>query len=177
MGTVTRWSLVRYRNGRGREDMPSSNRPPAEGSDRPSLALTTTMMLIAAGRLAQRRFESVLAEQKLTLRHVGAMAHLAHSPELSYSDLARRARVTPQSMHATIGQLVELGAVTTEARGRASYPQLTERGHEFLVFAANAANACDAALEIDDDEAGRSLRRGLERLVRQGLFPDSSPST
>lgn len=152
--------------------MQKSNKPRAEGRDRPSLALTTTMMLIAAGRLAQRRFEAALAEQKLTLRHIGALGHLAHSPDLSYSDLARRARVTPQSMHATIGQLVELGAVTAEPRGRASYPRLTARGRELLVFAADAAAACDDAFDLDDD-LDRGLRRALELLVRQGLFPDT----
>lgn len=152
--------------------MQSSNKPPDEGRDGPSLALSTTMLLIGAGRLAQRRFEAVLDDQKLTLRHVGAMAHLVHSPELSYSDLARRARVTPQSMHATIGQLVELGAVTAEARGRASYPRLTAHGHELLAFAAEAAAMCDDALDIDDDVA-RALRDGLKTIVRRSLFPDS----
>lgn len=155
--------------------MHSSNKPPGERLDGPSLALSTTMMLIGAGRLAQRRFEGMLADRKLTLRHVGALAHLVHSPELSYSDLARRARVTPQSMHATIGQLVELGAVTTEARGRASYPRLTELGHELLAFAAEAAGACDDALAVDDDVA-HDLRVGLKRLVQQELFPGSIPN-
>ena len=156
--------------------MKKSNKPRAEDRDRPSLALSTTMMLIAAGRLAQRRFEAKLADRKLTLRHIGALAHLAHSPDLSYSDLARRARITPQSMHATIGQLAELGAVTIEAKGRASYPRLTARGRELLAFAADAAAACDDAFDIDDD-VDRGLRVGLETLVRQGLFPDTLPNS
>jgi len=151
--------------------MPEASKPKAAGRDRPSIALSTTMMLIAAGRLAQRRFETALAEQRLTLRHIGAIGHLAHSPDLSYSDLARRARVTPQSMHATIGQLVELGAVVIEPRGRATHLQLTARGRELLAFAADAAAACDDSFDIDDDVV-RNLRIGLEALVRQGLYPD-----
>jgi DNA-binding MarR family transcriptional regulator len=122
------------------------------------------MLLIAAGRLAQRRFEVALAREGLTLRHIGALGHLSHSPELSYSDLARRARITPQSMHATMAQLVELGAVTTEARGRASYPRLTERGRELLAFAAEAAAACDETLGVDD-----AMHDRLKLLAQQAI--------
>jgi DNA-binding MarR family transcriptional regulator len=122
------------------------------------------MLLIAAGRLAQRRFEAALARKGLTLRHIGALGHLSRSPELSYSDLARRARITPQSMHATMAQLVELGAVTTEARGRASYPRLTERGRELLAFAAEAAAACDEAFGVDDAARGQ-----LKALAQQAI--------
>ncbi|WP_198730525.1 MarR family winged helix-turn-helix transcriptional regulator [Mycolicibacterium baixiangningiae] len=132
--------------------------------DEPSVAMSTTMLLIGAGRLAQRRFEAALAREGLTLRHIGALGHLSRSPELSYSDLARRARITPQSMHATMAQLVALGAVTTEARGRASYPRLTERGRELLAFAAEAAAACDEALGVDAE-----VRSQLARLAQQAL--------
>ena len=144
--------------------MPESDMPGSGGVRPPSVTATTTMLLIAAGRVAQRRFEAALAEQKLTLRHIGAMGHLAHAPDISYSDLARRARVTPQSMHATVGQLVELGAVTTEVRGRASYPRLTDHGRELLAFAAASAAACDDAFGIGDE-----LRETLEKIVQQGM--------
>ncbi|WP_157897752.1 MarR family winged helix-turn-helix transcriptional regulator [Mycolicibacterium rutilum] len=130
------------------------------------------MLLIAAGRLAQRRFEAALAEQNLTLRHIGAIGHLARNPELSYSDLARRARVTPQSMHATIGQLVDLGAVVTETRGRASYPRLTERGHELLAFAADASSACDETLGIEESVVAE-LREELKKVALQSFADES----
>lgn len=142
--------------------------------DRPKLGDSTTMMLIAAGRLAQSRFETALAEHNLTLRHIGALGHLAHTPDLSYSDLARRARVTPQSMHATIGQLVELGAVVTDTRGRASYLRLTTRGHELLDFAADAAYACDDSLGFDSNVMAE-FRAELKQTARQFLGADLSP--
>ena len=53
---------------------------------------STTMLLIGLGRLAQRRFEDLLAEENMSLRHVGAIDHLSRSSDLSVSDLARRAR-------------------------------------------------------------------------------------
>ncbi|MBO0678461.1 winged helix-turn-helix transcriptional regulator [Mycolicibacterium sp. S2-37] len=154
--------------------MPKSDQPGAGDVGAPDgtgVAMSTTMMLIAAGRSAQRRFEAALAEQQVTLRHIGAIGHLARNPELSYSDLARRARVTPQSMHATIGQLVDLGAVVTETRGRAAYPRLTDRGHDLLSFAAEAAAACDAEFGIDESVVPR-LREELKKIAMQD-FPGS----
>jgi DNA-binding MarR family transcriptional regulator len=141
-------------------------------SDGPKLGDSTTMMLIAAGRVAQRRFESALANQHLTLRHIGAIGHLAHTPDLSYSDLARRARVTPQSMHATIGQLVELGAVTTETRGRATILQLTAHGHELLALAADAAYACDELLDVDSGVLAKLLAE-LRKTAMQPLSAET----
>jgi DNA-binding MarR family transcriptional regulator len=142
-------------------------------SERPKLGDSTTMMLIAAGRLAQRRFETALADHNLTLRHVGAIGHLAHTPGLSYSDLARRARVTPQSMHATIGQLVELGAVVTETQGRASFLRLTTHGHELLALAADAAYACDDSLGFDSNVMAE-FRAELKKTAMQALRADPS---
>jgi DNA-binding MarR family transcriptional regulator len=151
--------------------MRKAEEPKPDRSGAPPVTDSTTMLLIAAGRLAQRRFDAALAERNLTLRHIGALGHLARTPELSYSDLARRARVTPQSMHATIGKLVELGAIVTETRGRASYPRLTKRGHELLAFAAETAAACDEALGIDES-VGAELRDELKRVALQALAAD-----
>jgi len=134
----------------------------------PSLASSTTMLLIGAGRVAQRRLDHALSRHGLTLRHVGAMGHLARSPGLSYSDLARRARITPQSMHATMGQLTELGAVVTETRGRGTYPQLTEHGKQLLAVAAGVAATCDAELGTDLGH----LRADLEIIARQAISQD-----
>jgi DNA-binding MarR family transcriptional regulator len=130
----------------------------------PGLIDSTTMLLIGAGRVAQRRFEDALREHDLTLRHIGALGHLSRSPGLTYSDLARRARITPQSMHATMSQLAARGAIAIENRGRAAYPTLTEHGRELLELAAGAAAQCDAALGVDP-----TLRPELEAIARQGL--------
>lgn len=147
-------------------EMTTPPEPPPGGGLR--LASSTTMLLIAAGRVAQRQLDAHLAENGLTLRHVGALGHLAHTQGLTYSDLARRARVTPQSMHATMTQLAKRGAITIEARGRAAYPQLTELGHQLLV------NAADVAAQLDHTFASpginpTALRAALEGIVRQNI--------
>jgi DNA-binding MarR family transcriptional regulator len=112
------------------------------------LPLTTTFQLVAAGRVAQQRLERELEPHGLTLRHVGALGHLANRPELSYSDLARRAGVTAQSMHATVRQLEELGAVRRDLAGHGHRARLevTAAGRELLTVAAKAAQRVDAEL-------------------------------
>ena len=75
------------------------------------MASSVVLMLVGAGRFLQRRVDDELAALGLTLRHLSALGHLSHRPDLSYSDLARRARITTQSMHATVRSLEERGAV------------------------------------------------------------------
>ncbi len=130
------------------------------------LEASTTMRLIAAGKVAQQRFEEALAELGLTMRHLGALGHLNRSPELSYSDLARRARVTAPSMHATVRQLEDLGAVRRHLAGQGHTARLevTEAGIHLLA----AVRA--AARRIDDDiseSLGAVDSTTLHRLLTQ----------
>ncbi len=146
-------------------EMTSPEKPQRGG---PRLAGSTTMLLIAAGRAAQRELDTRLADLGLTLRHVGALGHLAHTEGLTYSDLARRARVTPQSMQATMTQLAERGAIAIETRGRAAYPRLTDLGRELLDSAAGiAAELDDTFVALGPDTS--DLRPVLERIARQSL--------
>jgi DNA-binding MarR family transcriptional regulator len=100
----------------------------------PLMASSSVLMLVGAGRLLQRRVEEELAGLGLTLRHLGALGHLVHRPDLSYSDLARRAGVTAQSMHATVRGLEELGAVrrTLAGHGHPARLEVTARGRDLL---------------------------------------------
>jgi DNA-binding MarR family transcriptional regulator len=134
----------------------------------PLMASSVVLLLVGAGRLLERRVERELAALGLTLRHLGALGHLAHRPELSYSDLARRASVTAQSMHATVRGLEDRGAVrrTLAGHGHPARLEVTERGHELL----DAVR--EAALRLDDDvlhgltdEQRAALRRTLLGLV------------
>ncbi|HEY0813695.1 MAG TPA: MarR family winged helix-turn-helix transcriptional regulator [Pseudonocardia sp.] len=132
-----------------------------------SLVTSTTMLLIAAGRVAQRRLEEALRGRGITLRHVGALGHVARDPDLSYSDLARRAGVTVQSMHSTIATLVDLDAIAVETPepGRPARLRLTDRGRELLRTAGTIAHNLDTTLplgELDD----RALRAALLQIAR-----------
>jgi DNA-binding MarR family transcriptional regulator len=142
--------------------------PPPGTEAGQSLVTSTTMLLIAAGRSAQRDLEAALAGHGVTLRHLGTLGHLAHTPGLSYSDLARRADVTVQSMHATIASLVDLGAIEVDApeRGRAAKLRLTGTGHHLLRTAAVTAREIDRARlphDLDHDALRAYLRSVVHR--------------
>lgn len=116
--------------------------------DAPRLTASLAMNLVAAGREAQRRIEEALAPHGLTLRHLGALGHLARRPDLSYSDLARRSGITAQSMHATVRLLQEAGAVADSPveRGRRARLEVTAKGRDLLDEVAAALDRIDADL-------------------------------
>jgi DNA-binding MarR family transcriptional regulator len=131
-----------------------------ESERAPLMASSAVLLLVGAGRVLQRRVDDELAALGLTLRHLGALGHLAHRPDLSYSDLARRAGVTAQSMHATVRGLEELGAVrrTLAGHGHPARLEVTDHGRELL-------DAVRAAAERLD----RELLAGLTEEQRAGL--------
>ncbi|WP_205347030.1 MarR family winged helix-turn-helix transcriptional regulator [Pseudonocardia broussonetiae] len=142
----------------------------------PLMASSSVLMLVGAGRILGRRVESELAGLGLTLRHLGALGHLVHRPELSYSDLARRAGVTAQSMHATVRGLEELGAVrrALPGQGHRARLEVTDRGHELLDRVRASAQRLDDELLADlTDEQRAALRAALRSLV---VPPGPGPS-
>jgi DNA-binding MarR family transcriptional regulator len=114
------------------------------------------MALVAAGREVERGLEAGLARHGLSLRLVGALGHLRAGPGTSYSELARRSGVTVQSMHATVGRLVELGAVVSSdaGRGTAASLEVTEEGRRLLALAGEVAAEVDEGLPEAVAEAG-----------------------
>ncbi|MEO1062821.1 MAG: MarR family transcriptional regulator [Actinomycetota bacterium] len=119
------------------------------GSEPGALTASLTMALIAVGSQLRDRLDEHLAANEITRRHLGALGHLAAAPELSTSDLARRARVTPQSMRATVAHLESLGAIEhrRHGQGRASELIVTDTGHQLL------RQARQVVAEIDDELA------------------------
>ncbi|GGK27670.1 hypothetical protein GCM10011583_69620 [Streptomyces camponoticapitis] len=151
-----------------------------EATDRGSVAL----LMVAAGRMLSRRVEDELAELGLTLRHYGALAHLSHRSDLSYSDLARRAGITTQSMHATVRALEQRGAVTRTlpGHGHAARLEVTEEGRRLLTEAGEATARLDRELfgHLSEDERD-GLRLGLSALAppsdrSRGTSQRNSPS-
>lgn len=118
--------------------------PPEETGKPP--ADSPVMLTILAGRAWEARLNSALRPHGLSLRHLGALGHLAASPGLSYTDLARRGQVTVQSMHATVAALTEFGAVREPGggRGRAALLEVTDRGRELLAIGRGVVAAMDA---------------------------------
>ena len=139
-----------------------------ESERAPLMASSAVLLLVGAGRVLQRRVDEELAALGLTLRHLGALGHLAHRPDLSYSDLARRAGVTAQSMHATVRGLEELGAVrrTLAGHGHAARLEVTDRGRELLDAVRAATERLDRELLAGLSDAQRAeLRTALLALA------------
>lgn len=138
----------------------------------PSLVFSTTMLLIGIGRDLQRRLEAELAELGLTMRHLGALGHLSHRSDLSYSDLARRSGVTTPSMLATVRALENLGAVSRapSGQGRAARLEITEPGRELL----DSVRALVARL---DEEFAEPLDDGQRDTLRAVLRATARPPT
>lgn len=109
--------------------------PVVGGSSGPPPALNAAFLLISLGRMLREDVDAQLRPLALSLRHLSALGHLSRQPGLSYSELARRAGITPQSMQATLSQLEQVQAVerrTVPGRGRTARLHVTGTGRELL---------------------------------------------
>ncbi|GAA5168637.1 MarR family transcriptional regulator [Amycolatopsis dongchuanensis] len=132
-------------------------------------ASSPAMLLVLLGRRLRDRIDADLKRSGLSLRHLSALGHLAGQPGLSYSDLARRAGVTVQSMQSTLAQLEALGAIERRSepgRGRTAELHVTATGAELLEKARETIRAADEALlgAVEEDE--RALTMLLLRALK-----------
>ena len=107
------------------------------------------MLIMTLGRRLREEVERDLAASGLTMRHLSAHGHLGRDPGRSYSELARRAGVTAQSMQATLQQLEASGAVerrTAPGRGRTAELHLTELGKQLRAAGLPALDQADQRL-------------------------------
>ncbi len=145
----------------------------------PSMGISSVMLLLAASQQVRRRMDEALGEFGLTLRHLGALGHLSRRPDMSYSDLARRAGVTTQSMHATVRALEERGAVrrSLPGHGHAARLEVTATGRQLLTNAKTAALRLDdellAVLDAEQRETLRSVLLTLAAALVGRPLPDN----
>src|SRR4051812_21465884 len=113
-------------------------------SDRPRFS--PTIALLTVSRIAEVRIAGVLEPHGLTLRKYGILGHIAATPGLSLSDLARRSSITVQSVHAVIGSLSDAGLVQSkvEGSGHAAQVSATPAGVELLERIATSVEQLDA---------------------------------
>ena len=122
-------------------------------SDRPRFS--PTIALLTVSRVAEVQIASVLEPHGLTLRKYGILGHIAATPGLSMSDLARRSAITVQSVHTLIGSLADAGLVISkvEGSGHAAQISVTPAGVALLDRLAAAVAELDAQLFAGDDMA------------------------
>lgn len=111
--------------------------------------VSPAFLIMSLGRRLREDVEHTLAQHRISLRHLSALGHLAREPGLSYSELARRAGITAQSMQATLRHLEDLGAVerrTAPGRGRSAELHVTDRGAALRASGQQVITAADETL-------------------------------
>jgi DNA-binding MarR family transcriptional regulator len=120
-------------------------------SERPRFS--PTIALLTVSRAAEVRIAGLLEPHGLTLRKYGILEHIAATPGLSMSDLARRSAITVQSVHTLIRSLVDAGLVQSkvEGSGHAAQISATPAGVVLLDRIADAVEKLDAELFADPE--------------------------
>jgi DNA-binding MarR family transcriptional regulator len=134
------------------EALSASGSVPSPASNSGPPALNAAFLVIALGRMIRDDVDGHLREHALSMRHLSALGHLSGQPGLSYSELARRAGITPQSMQATLQQLEGLHAVerrTVAGRGRTARLHVTDTGTELLRQGQRVIEAAEEQLIAD----------------------------
>ena len=96
---------------------------------------------------------------RLTVTQFAVLTALDEEPGLSNADLARRAFVTPQSMHAVLQELERLQLVvrrTHPQHQRVLQAELTQAGRRALKSAADAVDAVEDQMLAKLSEPARS---------------------
>ncbi|HEX6340296.1 MarR family winged helix-turn-helix transcriptional regulator [Umezawaea sp.] len=127
---------------------------------------SVAFLAMALGRRIREHVEGRLREHGIGLRHLSALGHLHRQPGISYSELARRAGVTPQSMQDTLRLLEKLGAVersTVPGRGRTAVLRVTDEGHRLRLEGQSAITAADAVIGETSAEFAAALGAALAR--------------
>jgi DNA-binding MarR family transcriptional regulator len=138
----------------GDEDMPLAN---PDG--------LVSRALWQAHHVVEQALDDALAPLGMSTSLVGTMAFIAQEPGLSAADLARLAKVKPQSVAPLVARLAELDLITRSphpVHGRVMRLHLTDRGRRTLDRA--SAIAADTERQLTEGMSETSRRRLLNSL-------------
>lgn len=130
-----------------------------------------TIALLTVARSAEVAVAGALEPHGLTLRKYGILGHIAHTPGLSLSELARRSGITVQSVHTLINALVDAGLVKSvvPSSGHAAQLSVTPAGSDLLARLNAEVAALDA--EFFESEAMRQVADALLAVTAERLGP------
>lgn len=119
-----------------------------------------TVALLTVVGVWQEAFAEALKLLGLTSRTYALLGHIRGMPGISFSELARRSRITAPSAHVAVARLKEEGLVedATARAGAASRLQVTPAGEGLL------AQAAEALAEVDERFA--AAHPGLTEALR-----------
>ena len=107
-------------------------------------------VLFRANQSIHRRVVDAVSGLGVTITQLGLVVHLDELGHLSGSDLARRFRLTPQSISTALGHLERLGwvrRVPHPVHRRVIWYEVTEAGHEGALDGRRRVGAVQAELE------------------------------
>jgi DNA-binding MarR family transcriptional regulator len=137
-----------------------------DAASTPERRFSASIALLTLARLVEDRLEPVLRARGLSLRKYAVLGHIAATPGASYSELARRSRITVQSTHTLIQSLVDADLVqsATPAPGMPARLSVSPAGARLLAEVARELERLDAELFRDPPLA--ALEPGLREAVR-----------
>lgn len=126
-----------------------------------------SITLLALSRAWEAALADALRPIGLTQRKYGLLGHIRSSPGVSFSELARRSRITVQSAHAATASLVSAGLVDdgTAHAGAASTLMVTAAGESLLDAAAASVAQLDEDFVARHPGLAAALRRHFENIV------------
>ncbi|MQY19038.1 MarR family winged helix-turn-helix transcriptional regulator [Nocardia macrotermitis] len=126
-----------------------------------------TIMLLTVSRVWEVAFADALKPLGLTTRQYGLLGHVRGTPGISFSELARRSRITVQSAHTAVARFVAAGLVDdgTAHAGAASTLSVTAEGDALLDRAAVVVADLDAEFAAQNPELTDALRAHMIRML------------
>ncbi|ALJ19734.1 transcriptional regulator [Microbacterium sp. No. 7] len=115
--------------------------------------------LMAVSGMWEAQLSATLRDLGITTRKFGLLGHIFAEPGISFSELARRSRITVQSAHTAVRTLVDDGLVAdaTAHAGAASDLSLTPKGVAVLADARERLAQLDAGLVAQLPKVAASL--------------------
>lgn len=130
-----------------------------------------TIALLTAGRSWESALSAGLKPLGLSIRKYGLLGHLRGAPGISFSELARRSRITVQSTHTAVAGFVRDGLIDdgTAHAGAASTLRVTPAGEALLADAAEVVERLDAEFAVRHPGLTEALRVEWEEGPGQGV--------
>jgi DNA-binding MarR family transcriptional regulator len=125
-----------------------------------------TIGLLTVSRVWEAALAEALKPLGLTTRKYGLLGHIRGTPDISFSELARRSRITVQSAHSAVAALVDAGLVDdgTAHAGAASTLRTTGEGEALLGRAADIVAGLDTEFGAQHPELTDALRAYMARV-------------
>jgi DNA-binding MarR family transcriptional regulator len=126
-----------------------------------------TVALLTFSRAWEQAVTNALKPLGLTTRKYGLLGHIGRTPGISFSELARRSRITVQSVHVAVAAFADDGLVqdASARAGAASRLEVTDAGTKLLAKAAAEITHLDAAFTAAHPGIADALRDHLAELA------------